>query len=75
MYLNIITVTACQVRLNNKITAVLCFAARGSEQFYSVVVGWMVEAAPMGFMYVMSGNVACIILCLGCMHLIAATRK
>ena len=53
----------------------LCFAARGSEQFYSVVVGWMVEAAPMGFMYVMSGNVVCIILCLGCMHLIAATRK
>ena len=59
------------VPINNKVTAVICFAARLSEQSYSMGIGHIIEDQPMVFMYVMSGNILTIIICLGVMKIIA----
>ena len=59
------------VPINNKITAVICFAARLSEQSYSMGIGHIIENHPMYFLYVMSGNILTIIICLGVMKIIA----
>ena len=59
------------VPINNKITAIICFAARLAEQSYSMGIGSIIEKHPIYFMYVMSGNIFCIIICLGVMKIIA----
>jgi len=59
------------IKLNNKITAIICFASRVSEKVYSLVGGMLMETYPVGFLYVMSGNVVCIIVCICIMNLIA----
>ena len=62
------------VKLNNKITAIICFSCRISEQTYSVISGNLVETVPMGLMYLMSGNVAAVICSLTTMYFIASRR-
>ena len=59
------------VPFNNKVTAMICFAARLSEQSYSMGIGQIIEDHPMYFMYVMSANILCIIICLAFMKIIA----
>ena len=59
------------VPINNKITAVICFAARLSEQSYSMGIGYIIEDHPMYFMFVMSANIVTIIICLGGMKIVA----
>jgi len=59
------------VPFNNKVTAMICFAARLSEQSYSMGIGHIIEDHPMYFLYVMSANILCIIICLAFMKIIA----
>ena len=59
------------VPINNKITAMICFAARLSEQSYSMGIGLIILDQPMYFMHVMSANILCIIICLAFMKIIA----
>ena len=59
------------VPINNKITAIICFAARLSEQSYSMGIGYIIEDHPMYFMFVMSANIVTIIICLGGMKIVA----
>ena len=59
------------VPINNKVTAMICFASRLSEQSYSMGIGHIIEDHPMYFLYVMSGNILTIIICLGVMKIIA----
>ena len=63
------------VPINNKITALICFAARLSEQSYSIGIGHIIKDHPMYFMYVMSGNIFFVIICLILMKIIAYTNK
>ena len=60
------------VRLNNKITGLICFSCLCSEQLYSLVTGLVIEEHPRWFLYIMSANTAAVILCLLLMHFIAS---
>ena len=62
------------VRLNNKITGLICFSCLCSEQLYSLVTGLVIEEHPRWFLYIMSANTAAVILCLLVMHFIASKK-
>ena len=62
------------VRLNNKITGLICFSCLCAEQLYSLVTGLVIEEHPRWFLYIMSANIAAVILCLLVMHFIASKK-
>jgi len=63
------------IKITNKITAIILFACRVSEKVYSLLAGMLMETYPMGFLYIMPGNVVCVIACIGIMNLIVWRRR
>ena len=62
------------VKLNNKITGLICFAHSGSVQVYSLVTGLVIEEHPAWFLYIMSGTAVCITASFTMMSLIAKMK-
>ena len=58
------------IRLNNRLTAIICFSCRISEQVFSLATGMIIENYPMSFLYLMSGNVVFLIAAFSIMNII-----
>jgi len=62
------------IKITNKVTAIILFACRVSEKVYSLLAGLLMETYPVGFLYIMPGNVVCIIACICIMNLIVRKK-
>ena len=59
----------------HKVTGMVCFAVRVSEQVYSMVSGWILDTRPRGFLYLMAANMVCVISCLAILNIIARRKQ